>query len=73
MSAEIVELGQQRERKEWLIAIRTRDASIVVEIERRFAEALRDCADLAGVSVDYVERLMRDAWGLPPGGGGVDE
>lgn len=55
-------------------AIDARDLSMVVEVERRFAEALADVASLGGVTVNYLDALMRAAWALPEsGGGGHDE
>lgn len=50
-------------------AIDQRDLSMVAEVERRFAEAMGDVAELGGVSIDYLHALMRAAWGLPEQGG----
>ncbi len=68
-----VNLSDERQRREWDAAVRVRDHSMVVELERRWAEAMADVAALGGVSVDYLDALMRRTWSIPPGGGGEDE
>lgn len=39
-------------------ARQTLECDMVAEVERRWAEALRDVADLGGVSVDHLKALV---------------
>jgi len=44
-------------------AVDERDLALVAELERRFADALVDVAALGGVSIDYLDALLRASWG----------
>lgn len=66
----IVSLSAAREQSAIERAIDERDLSMVAEVERRWAEALSDVAELGGVSIDYLHGLMIAACALPKSGGG---